>query len=236
MAFTCNDCVATFTEKKNLYRHVRSKHQATNLKCKKCEFTTTRKDKLKTHIESKHYQNKVKCPECSAEFSRPDSMQRHRKEYHPKDPLALTPNLDWAEEVEREENQGNQEEENKEEGNQEAAPEKTAFKKRLVEKKWFIRGEKDILKVFMDYREKVRDAVRRVLRRHQLKMDIVIRVKMSRQDQEGEHQEVSQLFYGGPRLILRNEDFDEAYDESIKKIWADFDKWLTNGSGWTFSL
>ena len=150
-------------------------------------------------------------------------MERHRREYHPKDPLALTPNLDWAEEVEREE---------KEKAQEEAAPEKTAFKKRLVEKKWFIRGEKDILKVFMDYRERVRDAVKRALRRHQLKMDIVVRVRMSRQDQEGEQQEVSQLFYGGVRLILRIEDYDEAYDESIKKIWADFDKWLSNGSGW----
>ena len=147
MAFTCNYCAATFALKHNLTRHIKSKYNGTNFKCKKCEFTTTRKDNLKTHIESKHYQNKVKCPECSAEFSRPDSMKRHRKEYHPKDPLALTPNLDWAEEVEREE--------------KEAAPEKTAFKKRLVEKKWFIRGEKDILKVFMDYRERVRDAVER---------------------------------------------------------------------------
>ena len=104
-------------------------------------------------------------------------MERHKKEYHPKDPLALTPNLDWAEEVEREENQANQE---KKKAQEEEAPEKTAFKKRLVEKKWFIRGEKDILKVFMAYRERVRDAVKRVLRRHQLKMDIVIRVQMSR--------------------------------------------------------
>merc|ERR1712208_53262 len=131
-------------------------------------------------------------------------MERHKQECHPKDPLALTPNLDWVDEVEKEENQGNQGEE---EGNQEAAPEKTAFKKRLVEKKWFIRGEKDILKVLMAYRERVRDAVEIALRRHQLKMDIVIRVRMSRQDQEGEQQEVPQSFYGGIRLILRNEDF-----------------------------
>ena len=55
---------------------------------------------------------------------------------------------------------------------------------------------------------------------------------MSRQDKEGEYQEVSQAFCGGARLILRSEDFDEAYDESVKKIWRDFDKWLSNGSGW----
>ena len=147
MAFTCNDCAATFSEKTNLTRHIKSKHKNTNFKCKKCEFTTTRKDNLKTHIESKHYQNKVKCPECSAEFSRPDSMQRHKKEYHPKDPLALTPDLDWAEEVEREENQANQE---KKKAQEEEATEKTAFKKRLVEIKWFISGEKDILAAGME--------------------------------------------------------------------------------------
>ena len=115
----------------------------------------------------------------------------------------------------------------------EAPPkEKSAFKKQLVEKKWFIRGEKDILKVFMDYREGVRTSVTRALRKSQLKMNIVIRVRMSRQDKEGEIDEVSQNFSGGQRLILRIEDFDLAYDESTKKIWGDFDNWLSNGSGW----
>ena len=102
--------------------------------------------------------------------------------------------------------------------------EKSAFNKRLVEKKWFIRGEKDILKVFMNYRERVNNAVTRALRKHQLKIDLVIKVRMSRQDQEGEQQEVSQAFYGGQKLILGAEDFHEAYDESVKKIWVDFDK------------
>jgi len=31
---------------------------------------------------------------------------------------------------------------------------------------------------------------------------------------------------------LRADDFDEAYDESVKKIWADFDQWLSQRSGW----
>ena len=59
---------------------------------------------------------------------------------------------------------------------------------------------------------------------------------MSRQDQEGDQQEVSQAFFGGPRLILRADDFDESYDESVKKIWGDFDQWLSHGSGWILSL
>ena len=103
MAITCIYCATTFSEKRSLTRHIKSKHEVTNFKCDKCGFTTTRKDKLKTHIESKHYQNKVRCPECPAEFSRKDNMERHKQECHPKDPLALTPNLDWVEELEKEE-------------------------------------------------------------------------------------------------------------------------------------
>ena len=179
MVFTCNECATTFTVKKSLTRHINSIHKAKTLKCKKCVFTTTRKDNLKTHIESKHYQNKIKCPECTAEFSRTDSMERHRKEYHPKDPLALTPNFNWAKEVERVEEEKERAENNREE---EAPKEKSAFKKQLVEKKWFIRGEKDILKVFMDYREGVRTSVTRDLRKSQLKMNIVIRVRMVGKD------------------------------------------------------
>ena len=83
----------------------------------------------------------------------------------------------------------------------------------------------------MNYRAGVHDSVTKALRRHQLKIDLVIKVRMSRQDQEGEQQEVSQAFYGSPRLILRPEDFDEAFDESVKKIWGDFDKWLRVDSG-----
>ena len=88
MAFTCNYCNKNFSQKNNLKRHIKSKHEATNLRCDKCEYTTDRLDCLKRHIESKHYQNKIKCPECSVEFGRKDSMEKHKKEYHPKDPLA----------------------------------------------------------------------------------------------------------------------------------------------------
>ena len=70
---------------------------------------------------------------------------------------------------------------------------------------------KDILKVFCDYRGRVKHAV--LWKKHQKKIDLIIKVRMSKQDKEGEYQEVSQAFCGGARLILRSEDFDEAYDE-----------------------
>ena len=140
MAFTCNYCSTIFSEKRNLKRHINSKREATNLRCEKCEFTTNRKDKLKTHIESKHYQNKIKCSECSVEFSRKDSMEKHRKIYHPQDPSVLMEDRSTPTVVTPTPEQASD-------------TEVFAFNKRLVEKKWYIEEEKDILKVFTNYRE-----------------------------------------------------------------------------------
>ena len=239
MAFTCKFCSSTFTETTNLNRHIRTKHSNTSFNCERCDFTTKRKDKLKSHIESKHYGNKSKCPHCAFEATRKDNLTRHIKNYHEvsKDPLAPTPNFDWVEHIEQEEKREEKamEEKTGEKSKQdepEESEEKSAFNKRLVQKKWFIRGQKDILEVFKKYRKGVFHAVKLALKKNQLKADIVVKVRMFRQDKEGEKEEVSQSFYGGPRLILREEDFDEAYDESVKRIWRDFDGWLSNGSGW----
>ena len=156
MAFTCNYCNTNFSEKRSLIRHIKSKHEATNLRCEKCEFTTNRKDKLKTHIESKHYQNKIKCPECSVEFSRKDSMEKHRKIYHPQDPLVLmedhstptvvtstppmSPSATPAVVVPTPEQASDTEVPTT---YQTFDTEVSAFNKRLVEKKSFIRGRNE---------------------------------------------------------------------------------------------
>ena len=94
------------------------------------------------------------------------------------------------------------------------------------------KGRKSYLESLTNYKERVRNAFIIALRKQQLKIDLVLSVCMSRQDKEVEQQEVSQAFCGGSRLIFGEEDFDEAYDESVKKIWIDFDKWLSNVSGW----
>ena len=65
--------------------------------------------------------------------------------------------------------------------------------------------------MFRDYRGRVKHAV--LWKKHQKKIYLVIRVRMCKQDKEGKYQEVSQAFCGGARVILREKDFDEAYDE-----------------------
>ena len=105
MAFTCNLCPSTFTEATSLSRHIRTQHGNTTYQCERCVFTTKRKDKLKQHIESKHYKNTFKCLHCTFECARKDNLTRHINAYHevPVNPLAPTPDFDWADDVEQEE-------------------------------------------------------------------------------------------------------------------------------------
>ena len=51
-------------------------------------------------------------------------------------------------------------------------------------------------------------------------------------DKDGNQEEVIQSFYGGYNLILRQEQFDGAYDKTVSKIWNDFSVWVSGGSGW----
>ena len=43
-----------------------------------------------------------------------------------------------------------------------------------------------------------------------------------------------QHFHSGSRHILRESDFDEAFDASLKKMLKNFDEFVQNGSGWIF--
>ena len=60
-------------------------------------------------------------------------------------------------------------------------------------------------------------------------MDLVINARMNREDKDGFQETVNQMFYGGARTILRENQFDEAYNESINKIWKNLTEWLSNG-------
>ena len=63
-------------------------------------------------------------------------------------------------------------------------------------------------------------------------MDLAINTSMNKVDKEGNQETVNQMFSGGARTILRENQFEEAYVESINKIWKNFDEWISNGSGW----
>ena len=229
MPFKCDICSASFTEKRNLLRHINTTHNKDVFKCELCEFTNLRKDNLKRHVDSNHNGNMFSCTKCDFTCPRKDNFNRHMKFKHPQDEAQLPsppkrPREGLFPETSSKKARLNPPADD--------STEKSAFQKRLVEKRWPIRGEKDILKTFRKYKPMILDRVRFLLKKIQFKMDLVIKVRMIRQDKEGAQEEVRQMFYGGPRLILRENDFNEAYHETVTKIWIDFGAWVANGSGW----
>ena len=50
----CDHCSSTFTERKSLLRHERSKHKNIKFNCAHCEYSCTRKDSLTRHIQTQH--------------------------------------------------------------------------------------------------------------------------------------------------------------------------------------
>ena len=124
MAFTCNYCNTNFSEKSNLERHIKSKHEVTNLRCEKCEFTTGGLYYWKRHMKEHHSKGPLARTYVeSSVVSTPTPTASSTPTV-----VGPTPELVLDTEV-------------------------FAFNKRLVEKKWYIEGEKDILKVFTNYRE-----------------------------------------------------------------------------------
>ena len=49
---------------------------------------------------------------------------------------------------------------------------------------------------------------------------------------DGNKTEDSAYFRGNMNTLLMNEEFDEAFESSLKKTWMAFDVYLRNGSGW----
>merc|ERR1711872_241642 len=60
MIHKCDQCGESFTENRNLTRHIQSKHADVKYSCDKCNFQAIRKDTLNRHIKSKHAKSSEK--------------------------------------------------------------------------------------------------------------------------------------------------------------------------------
>ena len=222
--YKCDLCDFTCSRKDSLTRHKTIKHgiqkrastinienyaaapkiakveKDTNFACQKCPAIFRERKILNRHINSIHGENEFSCDECDLTFNRKDVLKRHQAKHTKpkKTPFAKTIKEKEPEEViEVLDHQ-----------------ERSAFQRRLVEKKWYIRGEKDILETFRKYKERISNRVNFLLKSKQFKMDLVIQVRMFRADKDGNQEDkVGQMFYWRPRLMLREDQLDEAYDE-----------------------
>jgi hypothetical protein len=94
VAWCCMYCLETLIGVKKLNAHILSEHVKHVFKCERCSFSTTEERVMNTHIESKHA--------CKFACTRKDSLGRH---VLAENLLYPTPNFNWVEDIEWEEEQ-----------------------------------------------------------------------------------------------------------------------------------
>ena len=75
-------CDVVFTQRHNMVRHIRYKHEGVRYPCSKCDYKATTQSNLKTHIESIYEGLKYPCSHCDVKVTDPSHLRRHMKRTH----------------------------------------------------------------------------------------------------------------------------------------------------------
>ena len=80
--YPCQECGATFKNKKTLTGHIKTHSSQKAFKCDQCESEFTRRASLNRHVRAAHAGQVIKCPECPAVFSYRSTLEDHKKAAH----------------------------------------------------------------------------------------------------------------------------------------------------------
>ena len=200
--FQCEHCNKSIKNKNNFLRHVKEQHEVDKFSCVHCNYKTNRKHQMNEH--KKIHNVKASTPQVSKK-SRQISTPQPIQQQLPETISQPT---------------------------QQDKPVRSAFGGKMQERVWFIRGSTDPLGALQEYKQRIRDALFLSLKQNPQKYYIAIKVRFFKQDKDGNRTEDSAFFHGTMHTLLRDEEFEEAFQTSLKKIWSAFDVYLKNGSGW----
>ncbi|XP_060567623.1 zinc finger protein 22-like [Ruditapes philippinarum] len=77
MAYTCEQCEASFTKLSQLLQHRRLENHWQKFTCPSCKKTYNRKQNLDRHMTKHADENSHHCPECLKVFTRKDALDEH---------------------------------------------------------------------------------------------------------------------------------------------------------------
>ena len=100
---------------------------------------------------------------------------------------------------------------------------RSAFRTKIQERAWYIRGYTDPLGALRAYKNRIRDVLLLSLKKNPQKFYIAVKVNFIKIDKDGYKTEDQAFFHGAMHTVLRGEDFEEAFQTSLKKIWNSFD-------------
>ena len=111
---------------------------------------------------------------------------------------------------------------------------KSAFRGKLWERRFNVRGHKDLAKCLYKYKAKYfRDLIKYFKRKHGgVNFYVSAQPDMEKYSNDGEIDERSPYFHSATRRLTDMSQFDELFDAGIAKILKKFEEWVSEGSGW----
>ena len=80
--FPCDQCGATFKNRKTLTGHLKTHNSQKEFKCEECDSQFTRRASLNRHVRAAHAGQVITCPLCPAVFSYRSTLEDHKKAAH----------------------------------------------------------------------------------------------------------------------------------------------------------
>eukprot|EP00092_Neocalanus_flemingeri_P016399 GFUD01017749.1.p1 GENE.GFUD01017749.1~~GFUD01017749.1.p1 ORF type:complete len:482 (+),score=128.51 GFUD01017749.1:44-1489(+) len=73
----CSQCEKIFSARRNLLRHIQTKHEQPSHCCEQCPKKYNRNDQLREHVQIVHEKKIFKCHICDKEFKQPRTVRKH---------------------------------------------------------------------------------------------------------------------------------------------------------------
>ena len=111
----------------------------------------------------------------------------------------------------------------------------SSFKKTIFERRYKIRCGRDLLKCLYKYKAKYfRSIIKYFKRLHGgLNFYLDVQTDLQKADKDGNVQSASPYFSSGTRRLTDMSEYDALFEKAIVKIIDAFEKWVSEGSGWT---
>ena len=218
MHYLCDKCGAQFSVAEKLKVHMIQNHETSShiedntheyFQCEHCNKSIKGAMNLENHIRKYHKIKIHKCAQCSYKTNRAYNLIKHKQTH------STQPNGTQIPQI-----------------NSSSPSIRSAFKGKVQERAWFIRGSTDPMGALNEYKNRIGNALYLSLKKNPQKFYIAVKVQFFKRDKDGHKIEDSAIFHGTMHTVLRKEDFEEAYQTSLQKIWKSFDTYIRNGSGW----
>jgi len=78
----CPQCEVVFSQRFNLLKHIRIKHEDVRYPCSQCDYKATQQSHLKRHMESLHEGLKYPCSQCDYKANQQTQLKIHIESVH----------------------------------------------------------------------------------------------------------------------------------------------------------